>query len=640
MKVFTALILGIFLNAGPFACADTIVLKSGQSVTGNILEKTDKYIKIEVEGVGVTYYSDELKSASFAEKVSDSPDKLIQDVLESGGINKQIEDLPKVFISGMVSSCEQKNTAEACSMMKEAAMGSFKSEDFNKSVVDALQLYYDKDRLSAMLGFFRSPLEKKITQEELLSESAEALPQKSEFAKGLLSSPPSESRLALFERSDKAVHSTDLAVEASSLIAMELYEAVKNADQGQSGDDTAAQMQMELQLRVQLRGPMKNASRISFLFDYRHLSDQELNEHITFEESETGRWFTKIINKAFVDAMTLAGKNMAARIVALAREKSDALQAKFKAFSNEELYQQAQALLDKFSWGSNDDLNQALIRVEVIINRSPNFAKAYVAMGRIALRSTGNLSLARQYLAKALTLDPQLTDAYLEGGYVEMYAQDMDKAKAMLQKAKVIDPSSPRNELLEADIASAEKRYDDALDACQQALAKAKNPVDQWLIYYTMVEAYKQAGKKDEAKATYLKIIALKPDYVWTRVAYAEYLSFCGDWDQAIELAQQAIKQMDYPRMHKVLADAYYRKGWNLYWKKQNYNEGGSYFEKAYAEDPTIKGLNYSLGDYYRSINRLQDAVDAYRREIDIDPTNQDAQQELDKTLNAMGGTK
>jgi tetratricopeptide (TPR) repeat protein len=88
------------------------------------------------------------------------------------------------------------------------------------------------------------------------------------------------------------------------------------------------------------------------------------------------------------------------------------------------------------------------------------------------------------------------------------------------------------------------------------------------------------------------------------------------------------------------LAYAYYRKGYDLYWKKQDYKEGGVLFEEAYANDPNIKGLNYSLGDYYRSINRLQDAVDAYRQEIDNDPTNTVAQQELDRTLSAMGRSK
>ena len=42
--------------------AETIVLKSGKTVEGKIIEKTNKYIKIESEGMALTYYADEIKS--------------------------------------------------------------------------------------------------------------------------------------------------------------------------------------------------------------------------------------------------------------------------------------------------------------------------------------------------------------------------------------------------------------------------------------------------------------------------------------------------------------------------------------------------------------------------------------------------
>ena len=47
----------------PFiSSADTIVLKSGKTVEGKVIEKTDKYIKVDFQGVMLTYYNDEIKS--------------------------------------------------------------------------------------------------------------------------------------------------------------------------------------------------------------------------------------------------------------------------------------------------------------------------------------------------------------------------------------------------------------------------------------------------------------------------------------------------------------------------------------------------------------------------------------------------
>ena len=42
--------------------AETILLKNGKTVEGNIVEKTDKYIKIDVVGVAVTYYLNDIES--------------------------------------------------------------------------------------------------------------------------------------------------------------------------------------------------------------------------------------------------------------------------------------------------------------------------------------------------------------------------------------------------------------------------------------------------------------------------------------------------------------------------------------------------------------------------------------------------
>jgi lipopolysaccharide biosynthesis regulator YciM len=47
----------------PFiASAETIVLKSGQTIEGKLIEKTDKDIKIDFQGVPITYFLDEVES--------------------------------------------------------------------------------------------------------------------------------------------------------------------------------------------------------------------------------------------------------------------------------------------------------------------------------------------------------------------------------------------------------------------------------------------------------------------------------------------------------------------------------------------------------------------------------------------------
>jgi tetratricopeptide (TPR) repeat protein len=60
-KKLLILLLTISLCFPIFAFSETIVLKSGKTVEGKILEKTDTYIKIDIDGTPITYFIDEVK---------------------------------------------------------------------------------------------------------------------------------------------------------------------------------------------------------------------------------------------------------------------------------------------------------------------------------------------------------------------------------------------------------------------------------------------------------------------------------------------------------------------------------------------------------------------------------------------------
>jgi len=57
-KIFTLFLILFFISS--LAFAETVVLKSGKTVEGKIIEKTDKYIVIEIQGVPLTYFFDDI----------------------------------------------------------------------------------------------------------------------------------------------------------------------------------------------------------------------------------------------------------------------------------------------------------------------------------------------------------------------------------------------------------------------------------------------------------------------------------------------------------------------------------------------------------------------------------------------------
>lgn len=69
------------------ARAETLILKNGKRVEGKIIEETDKAVKVEMAGIGVTYFKDEIDSV---EKVV--PAIVVKDEQQKQEVIKKLVD--------------------------------------------------------------------------------------------------------------------------------------------------------------------------------------------------------------------------------------------------------------------------------------------------------------------------------------------------------------------------------------------------------------------------------------------------------------------------------------------------------------------------------------------------------------------
>jgi len=72
MNTILKLFLVVFLLLPTWVFASEIILKSGQKIEGKIIEQTDKYVKIDFDGMHMTYYMDEIESID-AKTVTNEP---------------------------------------------------------------------------------------------------------------------------------------------------------------------------------------------------------------------------------------------------------------------------------------------------------------------------------------------------------------------------------------------------------------------------------------------------------------------------------------------------------------------------------------------------------------------------------------
>lgn len=79
--------------------AETLILKSGSQVQGKIIEKTDQYIKIEVEGAAFSYTLDEIERVE-EDVPSLTQENVPQASLESPSIEKYTSEARQYYLNG------------------------------------------------------------------------------------------------------------------------------------------------------------------------------------------------------------------------------------------------------------------------------------------------------------------------------------------------------------------------------------------------------------------------------------------------------------------------------------------------------------------------------------------------------------
>ena len=80
-----------------YVSADMVTLKSGQKIEGKIMEMTDKYVKIDFQGVVLTYYQEEI--ASIAQSSSAGPGLNFKPAylpVDFAGFSESYPAMPKV----------------------------------------------------------------------------------------------------------------------------------------------------------------------------------------------------------------------------------------------------------------------------------------------------------------------------------------------------------------------------------------------------------------------------------------------------------------------------------------------------------------------------------------------------------------
>jgi hypothetical protein len=141
------------------------------------------------------------------------------------------------------------------------------------------------------------------------------------FANILKSSPPTQERLTLAQKFDEVFESSDLAIKLEIVVFEAMVKAINPLLPVDKRLSEEQLKQVTNDMKTQLQQTARNGVLMGFLYAYRNVSDAELKEYIGFYESETGRWFVRVMNGAVLKVIEESSAEMMGEMAGFMKEK-------------------------------------------------------------------------------------------------------------------------------------------------------------------------------------------------------------------------------------------------------------------------------------------------------------------------------
>ncbi|HEX7028799.1 MAG TPA: ankyrin repeat domain-containing protein [Gammaproteobacteria bacterium] len=250
------------------------------------------------------------------------------------------------------------------------------------------------------------------------------------------------------------------------------------------------------------------------------------------------------------------------------------------------LVSRASALLDDFT-GQRAQLSEAHSMLTRAVALDPNIPEAYLEQARYEMKSAGlgaeALERAEALLRKSLEIDPKFGNGYVLLGYVYTHQQRFRDASEAFDQAKRLAATSPWldfniGEMLyvQGDVPSAELKFVKVADATHFPPQVRTTALEK------LAKLYLEQRKREAAKQAYLRATELAPDNPWLAVNLSNVLRVeMLEVDDAVHWARRALSIMNFGAARKSLALSLYLKWAEALITERNPGKADLYFTEA-----------------------------------------------------------
>jgi tetratricopeptide (TPR) repeat protein len=271
----------------------------------------------------------------------------------------------------------------------------------------------------------------------------------------------------------------------------------------------------------------------------------------------------------------------------------------------------------------NSDHVRAAEQLEAMLREDPTNPQVYYYLGSIAYEDKKFADAAENF-SKTLVLNPDFEQAYYDLASVQINLDHISDALATLNKAREkFGQNSPKFvlEYLTGVAFGRQKAYPEAVAhyTAAEVIAAANEPKRlDGLFYFQVGAACERKGDIAQAEKYFDKCLALKPDF-------AEALNYSGYmWAEKGIKLEQARQRIEKAVKLEPKNGAYLDSlGWVLF--KLNQPQAAlDYLIKAASLLPEPDATVYDhLGDVYAALHQLEQARDAWRKSLKIEPSEE-----------------
>jgi predicted Zn-dependent protease len=193
---------------------------------------------------------------------------------------------------------------------------------------------------------------------------------------------------------------------------------------------------------------------------------------------------------------------------------------------------------------SEESLKSADVLARRAVDLDPGFGMGWSLLADVNVVSAENLFLppaqaferARTFAKKSLELSPNLSGPHsvLVNLHLD-YDWDWTSSKAEAAQALAKAPSDSYALNAAGRVAATLGRWDEAEDKLRTALVRdPRNPFP----LFNLAHTYYRAGRFADSESAFRKLLALQPDFAWTRGYFAKTLVMQGKSAEALEMAE------------------------------------------------------------------------------------------------------